>query len=166
LLINPTAIKAAHNAKLKKEWQNGWRSSERGKVIARIDESAPSGRFLKAISNPKLSREAASRIAQLRFKHIRLNGYLKRIQKVDSARCPACGEDEESIEHFLLRCPNYAYERWALARHTGKKRKPLTIKTLLEDPELVVPLATYIQASGRFKTSGECDPTRNRNTTR
>jgi hypothetical protein len=31
-----------------------------------------------------------------------LNKYLKWIQRVDSSRCPACGADEETIEHFLL----------------------------------------------------------------
>ena len=39
--------------------------------------------------------------------------YLKRIHKVDSTRCLACREDEESIKHFLLRCPSYAHETLA-----------------------------------------------------
>ncbi len=151
LLINPSAIKAAHNAKLKKEWQDSWKESERGIALARIDESAPSGRFLKAISNPKLPREEASRITQIRLKHFLLNSYLKRIRKVNSAQCPACGADNENTEHFLLRCPSYAYERWNLARHAEKKRKLLMTKTLLGVKEFVLPLATYIQATGRFK---------------
>ena len=138
LLINPAALKAAHNAKLKKEWQEDWKKSERGQAAALIDETTPSSRFLKLISNPKLSREAASKISQLRLKHFPLNGYLKRIRRVDSARCPACGEDTESIEHFLLRCPSYAHERWTLAHHARKKHKPLTIKTLVGDPEFIL----------------------------
>jgi hypothetical protein len=115
-----------------------------------------SNKFLKSISNPKLSREAASRIAQLRLTHFPVNGYLKWIEKVNRAGCPACGEDMETIEHFLLRCPNYAHKRWTLARHVRKKHKPLTIKTLLREPDLVLPLVAFIQATGRFCLQGEC----------
>jgi len=100
------------------------------------------------------------------LKHIPLNDYLKRIWKVDSARCPACGADEENITHFLLNCPNYAYKRWNLARLAVKKRNPLTIKSLLGDKDYVLPLATYIQATGRFNIPGESAPTQNGNATR
>ncbi len=55
----------------------------------------------------------------------------------------------------MLRCPNYAYERWNLARLAVKKRKLLTIMTLLGDKDFVLPLAAYIQATGRFKPPGE-----------
>jgi hypothetical protein len=155
LLISPTALKATHNAKLKKEWVDNWKKSERGIASARIDETTPSSKFLKSISNPKLSREAASRVAQLRLTHIPLNSYLTRIQKVDSARCPACGVDEENIEHYLLRCPSYAHERWPLVQLASKKRKPLTLRTLLGDPSFVLPLAAYTHATERFKQPGE-----------
>jgi hypothetical protein len=100
------------------------------------------------------------------LRHIPLNGYLKRIHKVDSARCPACGENEEDIEHFLMRCPNYAYKRWNLARLAVKKHKPLTTEIILGDKDFVIPLAMYIQATGRFKLPGEPVPTQNGNPTR
>jgi hypothetical protein len=165
LLINPSAIKAAHNARLKKEWQDSWKESERGIALARINESAPSGRFLETISNPKLPREEASRIAQLRLKHFLLNSYLKRIWKVDNAQCLACGADDKNTKHFLLRCPSYAYKRWNLARLAIKKWKPLTIKALLGDKDFVLLLATYIQATGTFKEQGESISNQNGNTT-
>jgi hypothetical protein len=111
LLINPAAVKMAHYAKLKEEWKDTWNNSVRGRALVQIEESTPSTRFLKAISNPKLSRDMASKIAQLRLGHILLNGYLKRIRRVDSARCPACGADDENITHYLLNCLSYAYER-------------------------------------------------------
>ena len=79
LLINPTVAKAAHNAALKNEWQNEWRNSKQGKALAEIDESTLLSKFLKSISNPKLSRMEASRIAQIRLSHFPLNGYLKRV---------------------------------------------------------------------------------------
>ena len=67
LLINLSAVKKAHSNELKKEWKEDWRNSKRGKVVLRIDKSTLSGKFLKSISNPKLPKAVASRIAQLRL---------------------------------------------------------------------------------------------------
>ena len=155
LLINPAAVKRAHQDKLKNIWTKSWRISERGKRIVKIDPSAPSKKFLNTLSHADLSREAASRIAQLRLTHAPVNSFLKRINKVDNARCPACGAVEETIEHFLLHCPNYAYERWALAQQANKQHKRLSLETLLGTPDMAIPLANYIDASGRFKLDTE-----------
>lgn len=48
------------------------------------------------------------------------------MQRVDSARCLACGDDEESIEHFLLHCPSYAHERWSMGPRTNSREKEET----------------------------------------
>ena len=75
LLTNPLAVKKVHNKGHKKEWHKDWRNLEQGKVTTRVDVTIPSSKFLKSISNPKLSRTAASTIAQFRLMHIPLNGY-------------------------------------------------------------------------------------------
>jgi len=120
-----------------------------------IDTTTLSNKFLKAISVPNLSRRSASLISQLRLTHIPLNSYLKQFKRADSARCPACGADDESIGHFLLTCPGYAHERWALARQVKKIGKPLSVKSLLGEPSLVTLLANYINATHRFTEHGE-----------
>ncbi len=112
-------------------------------------------KFLKSISNPKLSRTEASRIAQIRILYFLLNSYLKRVWKVNNARCVVCRADEETTKHFLLKCLSYAHERWTLTQHTRKKCKALTLKTLLGDLQFTLPLAAYIHTSGRFMQSGE-----------
>ena len=156
LCSNPSALRREHSDKLKKEWANSWRQSKRGKIAERIDKSTPSVKFLKTLSNPKLSRKAASQIAQLRMQHFPLNGYLHKIKRVDKANCPACGADEESISHFLLTCQSYAHERWALARQVKKSKKLMTVEALLGEPGLAVPLANYLESTGRFQAkSGE-----------
>jgi hypothetical protein len=73
--------------------------------------------------------------------------------RVDKARCPVCGAEEETAEHFLLHCPNYAYERWALAQQARKRNKLMSMHTLLGTPELIIPLANYIDATNRFKAT-------------
>ena len=117
----------------------------------------PSKLFLKSISQGNLSREVASRLAQIRLTHIPLNSYLHCFKRVDSARCPACGEDEENLDHFLIRCPIYAYERWELSQAVRKKHQTLTLDTILGDPDMTIPLAKFITATQRFRT-GELSP--------
>ena len=62
----------------------------------------------------------------------------------------------------------YAFERWALAEHVKKRRKELTIeKTLLGNPELAIPLANYMDGTGRFRAKiGEHPHSQNGNTAR
>ena len=85
------------------------------------------------------------------MQHFPLNSYLHKIKCVDKANCPACGEIEENITHFLLTCPMYAHERWALARAARKLMKNMTVEVLLGEPELASPLANYIESTGRFR---------------
>ena len=155
LLTNPSAVKKAHNDRLKHKWTTIWRQSARGRKMHQIDSTTPSNKFLKAISSTNITRSTASLISQLRLTHIPLNSYLKRFKRADNARCPACGADKETIVHFLLLCPVYAHERWALACQAKKQRKPMTIESLLGDPNLVKLLGNYINATQRFTSHGE-----------
>jgi hypothetical protein len=151
LPVNPSAVTRKHNNELKKKWKDEWRASRRGVQLARIDSTTPSDKFLKTLSNDKLKRAAASLIAQLHLQHIPLNSYLYRFKCVDRPSCPACGENDETIAHFLLTCPNYGHERWALARQVRKKQKFMTVEALLGEPDLILPLASYIISTGRFR---------------
>jgi hypothetical protein len=85
------------------------------------------------------------------MRHFPLNEYLHKIKRVDKANCPACGADDETITHFLLTCQAYAHERWALANQVRKIKKNLTVEVLMGEPTLAVPLANYIESTGRFR---------------
>lgn len=155
LLMNPSAVKRAYSDQLKSSWGDTWRKSIRGSKMHQIDTSTLSNKFLKAISMANLSHRSTSLISQLRLTHIPFNGYLKQFKRADSARCPMCGADNESIGHFLLTCPGYAHERWALAQQVKKIGKPLSLKSLLEESSLVIPLANYISAMHCFMAHSE-----------
>jgi hypothetical protein len=155
LLTNLSAVKRAHNDTLQNEWIATWCQSERGGKMLKIDNSTLSKKFLRAISALEITRSSASLISQLRLTHILLNSYLKWFKRTDSARCPACGADEKTISHFLLLCPSYAHERWALARQAKKNKKGMSLVTLLGDPRMVIPLANYIDATHRFTIHSE-----------
>ena len=155
LLINPSALKRAYNDTLQSEWTNTWCQSERGCRMLQINNSTPLKKFLRVISMPDIMCSSASLILQLRLTHIPLNGYLKRFKRMDSARCLACGADEETITHFLLSCPSYAHKCWALARQAKKNKKGMSLNALLREPSLVIPLANYINATHHFTEHGE-----------
>jgi hypothetical protein len=150
LLINPAAAKRAYSDNLNSTWKADWTQSLRGKNMKTLDDTMLSTKFLKMISNPKLSQVAASRISQLRLQHAPLNSYLHRFKRVDKPNCLACGEADENASHYLLQCPSYAFERWALEKHVQKKQKAMLLETLLRDPDLAIPLANYIEGTNHF----------------
>jgi hypothetical protein len=111
--------------------------------------SPHSRKYLALISDHRISRRMASTIFQLRVGHVPLNSYLHRFGKVDSAQCPACGEGRETADHFILRCPGYAHERWALLKHFRDGTPKLA--DVLSNPKAVIPLINYIEATRRFE---------------
>ena len=82
--------------------------------------------------------------------HVPLNAYLHKFKSVDKPQCPACGAGKEDAEHFLLNCPAYAHERWALSQSAKKKKKLLTMESLFGDKDLTIPLADFVEATFRF----------------
>jgi zinc-binding in reverse transcriptase len=110
-----SALRQANNKKRNNTWKKEWEVSDRHKRFKAKDTIPPtSQKFLTLISDHRIPRRMASLIFQMRVGHTPLNSFLHRIQKVDSARCPACGDPRETVEHFLLRCPKYAHECWPL----------------------------------------------------
>ena len=145
-----SALKQDHSKKANEAWKKEWNESERFARFKAPDIISPaSKKFLKLISDHRIPKKTSSLIFQLRVGHAPLNNYLHRFKKVDSARCPACGEERETTEHFILRCPKYAHERWALLRHI-KDNVP-KIEQVLSDPKVIIPLTNYIDATERFK---------------
>ena len=116
--------------------------------MASLDNRTPSKAFLSTISNSKIT----SLLSQLRIGHIPLNGYLYKFKLVDSPRYLARGAAMETIQHFLLTCPSYAYERWPLKQ---KLRKTPTVKDLLANQKLTLHLLNYIDATRSFNHNGE-----------
>jgi hypothetical protein len=71
-------------------------------------------------SNHRLAQKSASLIFQLRVGHALLNDYLYHYKITNSARCLACSDPYETVEHFLLHCPKYAHERWPLLAYYNR----------------------------------------------
>lgn len=145
-----SAIKQDCNKEVKDIWKKEWNESERFKRFKAPDIVSPSSKkFLALISDHRLERKMSSTIFQLRVGHVPLNAYLFRFGITESAQCPACGEARETADHFVLRCPKYAHERWALLRHI-KDATP-KLEDVLSNPKLIMPVANFIAATERFK---------------
>jgi ribonuclease HI len=148
-----SAIKQVFNDMINKEWKAEWQESGRYKRFKAPDIYSPhSKKYLELTSDYRISRRMASLIYQLRSGHVPLNAYLFRFKRAESGRCPACGEEWETVEHFLLRCPAYAHERWSLQR-LYQEETPRTT-SILAEPKKILPLVSYIQATGRFEEHG------------
>jgi ribonuclease HI len=150
LKISTSAVKQKYNERTTDKWKAEWQASDRFRRFKAPDILSPSSsKYLKLISKPGISRQTASLIFQLRVGHAPLNNYLHRFKKVDSPRCPACGEGKETVEHFIKRCPSYAHERWALMKHY--RLSDPNMEDILSNPETIIPLVNFIEATGRFK---------------
>ena len=135
---------------LKKKWAAMWSTSPRYRRARYLDTLTPaSQKYMKFIGSSEMSREAASRLFQLRVGHVPLNQYLHRFKRVDNPRCPACGHPNETVEHFIIQCPKYAHERWGLLRRAGSAHPKLT--SILTSKKLLPSLINYVEATERFK---------------
>ena len=149
LKYNKAALRQQRKEELKRRWTKEWENSTRVGKYKAMDFNKPSNKFVKLISNDRLSRMDTSRIFQLRAGHILLNTYLECFRRADSARCPACRHPKENMQHFLFDCPAYKHEHWALRNHCKVKEPKL--KDILNNADMIIPLTNYIQATGRFE---------------
>ena len=149
LKVNKSALRQCKKESLKTRWKKEWSMLERTPRINALDPSLPSNKYLELINDDRLSHMDASRIFQMRTGHIPLNGYLKHFKRVDSTKCPACSHPKENIRHFLLECPSYTHERWALVKQCKKKSPKL--EDILNDKDLIIPIANYIHATEHFE---------------
>jgi ribonuclease HI len=108
------SVSALRQANIKEKntaWTKEWQASTRHKCFKATDTVPPSAqKFLTLTSDHRIARKSASLIFQLRVEHAPLNDYLHCYKITNSARCPACGDPRETVEHFLLHCPKYAHE--------------------------------------------------------
>jgi hypothetical protein len=149
-----STIRQKHNETLKHKWAASWAASPKYRRHRYQDILTPhSQKFLKYISNPDISRVNASHIFQLRVGHAPLNQYLYKFKRVNNPRCPACGHTNETVEHFLLYCPNYTHKRWPIINQ-NRGSVPKLVK-ILTSTKMLIPLANYLDATGRFQVTPE-----------
>jgi ribonuclease HI len=156
LPYSKSATRMAYTKKLKRKAKKAWEASTRYERIKDIDPSLPSSSFRKLVA--PLSRKHASVLIQLRSGHIPLNKHLHRIGKAESPICPCCRQHEETVHHFLIRCPAHRNARTALTHAAG--RDATSLHKLLSKPKLIPHLFRFIGRAGRLRSVfGDLTPT-------
>jgi ribonuclease HI len=123
-----------------------WQDSEaRDKLSRRYRDANPAAYFGLTQG---LNRSRVSLWIRLVTGHVQLNAHLQRIGAVPSGICGQCGREQETVAHFILRCPKYADIRY---EHLGSwGRDFLCLNHLFFTKDALHVLFRYIKASGRF----------------
>jgi ribonuclease HI len=89
-----------------------------GKYTQRLDGALPGKHTLKLYG--ALNADQASVLVQARTNHTHLRSHLARIGAERSARCE-CGQENETVEHVLVRCPRWTEMRTKLKEAAGNR---------------------------------------------
>ena len=150
-----SAVRQELRRKNKARYTKNFRTLPRYHRMYKIDPTMPSPLFRKATN--RLTKRHASILIQLRTGHIPLKAYLHRIGKADTPTCEKCGEDNETVEHYLMRCKQYQNQRRRLQEEIGGAREVDT--DILGRPDLFPALFRYIWRTERFQeTHGDLEP--------
>ncbi|KDR65909.1 hypothetical protein GALMADRAFT_33223, partial [Galerina marginata CBS 339.88] len=74
--------------------------------------------------------------------------HLHRIGKAESPRCPCCRQEDETVHHYLMRCPAHRHAHDKMVREAG--RAATRMSDLLSRKELLPALFKFIAATGRL----------------
>ena len=94
------------------------------------------------------NRFETSVLFRLRSGHCRLNNNLYKIGIKDSPDCALC-RIPETVEHFLISCPQYSTRRSTLEDTARLANISFTLQNVLTEPELVIQTVIFIRQCGR-----------------
>ena len=137
----------AFNEELRARWWQEWEALPRFTRIRKIDPSLPSKKFQKMVN--KLTCRQMSTLVQLCTGHVPLKKHLFWIGRAEGPTCPMCGQDNESIHHFLFDCATWRQERWRMSSRLGRAAKEADC--IMNTPKGITELMKYVRRTGRFK---------------
>ena len=142
--------------KLRDTAEQLWKKSPRYKKLVCIDPIIKLNSFTKLTSN--LHCEQASILFQLRTRHMPLNAYLYKIQKLDSPICSNFHQHRETVMHYILHCPAYNKARRYMFQKASRDMRNLG--KLLSTKELLPHLFRFIKNTGCLRLcNGNADMT-------
>ncbi|KAF5378264.1 hypothetical protein D9615_008696 [Tricholomella constricta] len=140
-----SALKQAHNARLKTEWQRRWNRSPRYRKYDIFQDSFPFLGFHHVTKG--FTRRQYSLTIQLRTGHAPLNRHLHRLQVVGDPFCPHCRQ-EETVRHLIHDCRHYGDARHD--RFTAIGRDSHSTEALFGTRKGIIALLQYIADTGRL----------------
>ena len=94
------------------------------------------------------NRLSSSILFRLRSGHCRLNGHLHRIGIIESPNCDYC-QTQETVEHFLLSCPQYGSQRSRLVQKASQLKVQLSMHAILTEPDLISLVVGFVLSTGK-----------------
>ena len=108
--IPQTTFKNAINLKVKTIDKANWfrKGQKHSKLCLGPQNQKTHDRIIEELKHLQNNRNNYRTIIQLITGHIGLNYQLSKMGLSDTDICPSCDESEETVEHFLGKCPAYA----------------------------------------------------------
>lgn len=114
LPASKSATKQELERRQKKRSEREYKESPRYRRMERIEEEGMKGigGFRKVCKKLDLDRNQVSILVQLQTEHVPLEAYLHKFKKVEHPTCQQCGNEPETVTHYLR------YTTSDIARHT------------------------------------------------
>ena len=154
MLHSKSACIQTLNDKFKAQVQKEWQKSPLFDRMKTTYPTAPSNSFLKLMA--QLPRKLTNILTQLRTGHAPLAKHLHYIKKTDSPLCPACLQNTESVQHFLLHCTAHQEARQRMWHNTGGHN--INLSRLFTTAKSLRILFWFIAETGRFHNDLELLP--------
>ena len=87
-------------------------------------------------------------ITRLRTGHSLLNGYLKRFNIINDAKCPGCEITDKTVHHFLILCPKHEMLRDRMRKKV--RVGGMKLEKLLGDSRRKKDTVDFIESTERF----------------
>ena len=115
--ISKAAKRRLFKKKLTDAAVRAWAASPRHLRIELIDPTLSLASFWRIVKD--MPKHQSATLVQLCTGHIALSKHLHRISKADMPVCPCCRREEETVHHFLLRCPAHVITQRVLFQSVG-----------------------------------------------
>jgi ribonuclease HI len=155
--------KAAIRRQILKEWEDEWKTSNKGTHLRRIDTKLPAIRSRRLYQS--LPRNRAYLLTQLRTGHSWLATHGKALRHREDDKCE-CGA-KETVVHILIDCPRLTTERQRLRKEAGDAfgnvslmlgAKGQGITSSSAQGGILDAVLDFAEASQRFCSRGPKDP--------
>jgi zinc-binding in reverse transcriptase len=117
--------------------------------MKKTDPKTPPTKYIDLVT--PLPRKLASVLPQLRTGHTPLAKHLHRIGKADSPTCPACQQDDETVQHLILHCQAHQAARQKLRNSTGGR--DINLMKLFTTTKTLRALFTFITETWRWHST-------------
>ena len=146
-LHTDTLAKSESKAVLRKycysSWNTEYQATEKGSNYKRFYPSI----FIKPPD--AASRKYETILFRLRSGHCRLRANLFKIGCSDTQLCQFCNIPE-TVDHFLLECPEFEHHRTTLKSATRDLNLPFSLQNILTDPRLLTNTVEFVLSCNKL----------------